>query len=170
MQRIYAPVEDPILKKIDKDAEDKGISRAQWVSTAIDSFLHLDEMGGGAKIEEMHRELVQLRTEKEQSWREMRDLKRTDEKTREELTQSQGKAEKLQAQLEQSIKDLVGMKDALAAAKAEADKLSEALRIKDEEIGFLRAHIAQLVQSINQFALKPGEEEIRKKGWWQFWR
>jgi len=36
-------------------------------------------------------------------------------------------------------------------------------------IGFHQAHIAQLTQSIGQFALKPGEEEIKKKGWWRFW-
>jgi hypothetical protein len=47
--------------------------------------------------------------------------------------------------------------------------------MKDEEmetmnIGFLRGHVAQLTQSISQFALKPGEKEIKKKGWWQFWR
>jgi hypothetical protein len=35
---------------------------------------------------------------------------------------------------------------------------------------FLRGHISQLTQSISQFALKPGEEEIKKKGWWKFWR
>ena len=34
----------------------------------------------------------------------------------------------------------------------------------------LRGHVAQFTQSISQFALKPGEEEIKKKGWWQFWR
>jgi hypothetical protein len=28
----------------------------------------------------------------------------------------------------------------------------------------------QLTQSISQFTLKPGEEEIKKKGWWQFLR
>ena len=37
-------------------------------------------------------------------------------------------------------------------------------------IGFLRGHVAQLTQSISQLSLKPGEEEIKKKGWWQFWR
>jgi hypothetical protein len=37
-------------------------------------------------------------------------------------------------------------------------------------IGFLRGHVAKLTQSISQLALKPGEEEIKKKGWWQFWR
>jgi hypothetical protein len=24
--------------------------------------------------------------------------------------------------------------------------------------------------SIRQLSLKPGEEEIKKKGWWQFWK
>jgi hypothetical protein len=41
---------------------------------------------------------------------------------------------------------------------------------KDDEIGFLRGHVAQLTQSIGQFALRPGDEEIKKKGWLQFWR
>ncbi len=31
-------------------------------------------------------------------------------------------------------------------------------------------HIAQLTQSISQLSLKPGEEEIKKKRWRQFWR
>jgi hypothetical protein len=35
---------------------------------------------------------------------------------------------------------------------------------------FLRDYVAQLTQSISQLSLKPGDEEIRKKGWWQFWR
>jgi len=34
----------------------------------------------------------------------------------------------------------------------------------------LAGHVAQLTQSISQFALKPGEEEIKRKGWWQFWK
>jgi hypothetical protein len=29
---------------------------------------------------------------------------------------------------------------------------------------FLRDHVSQITQSISQFALKPGEEEIKKKG------
>ena len=37
-------------------------------------------------------------------------------------------------------------------------------------ISFLRGHVSQLTQSISQFALKPGDEEIKEKGWWQFWR
>ena len=44
------------------------------------------------------------------------------------------------------------------------------LKAKEDEISFLRGHISQLTQSISQFALKPGDEEIKKKGWWKFWK
>jgi len=28
----------------------------------------------------------------------------------------------------------------------------------------------QLTQSISLLSLKPGEEEIKRMGWWQFWK
>ena len=43
------------------------------------------------------------------------------------------------------------------------------ITIEGEELSLLRGLVAQLTQSISQFALKPGEEEIKKKGWWHFW-
>jgi hypothetical protein len=42
--------------------------------------------------------------------------------------------------------------------------------ITEEEVSFFRVHLPQLTQSISQLSLKPGDEEIRKKGWWQFWK
>jgi hypothetical protein len=45
MQRIYAPVDDSTLDQIDQDVKEKDIGRAQWVSTAIDTYLQLaDQM------------------------------------------------------------------------------------------------------------------------------
>ena len=44
------------------------------------------------------------------------------------------------------------------------------MNLKDDEISFLRGRVAQLTQRISQFALKPGDEEIKEKGGWQFWR
>jgi hypothetical protein len=114
--------------------------------------------------------LHQLRTDKEQSWREITLLKRTEEKARNDATQEKARADKLQATLEQAQNALTGAREELAGVRVEADKLKEAMKVKDDEIAFLRGHVAQLTQSISQFALKPGEEEIKKKGWWQFWR
>jgi chromosome segregation ATPase len=168
--RIYAPVDEATLEKVDKDAEEKGISRAQWVSTAIGAYLHREETLGGADLEEMHRELHQLRTEKEESWRQITHLKRTEEKARTEATQAQARADKLQAELDQNRGILAGTREELAGTKVEADKLREAMNLKGDEINFLRGHVAQLTQSISQLSLKPGDEEIKKKGWWRFWR
>jgi len=168
--RVYAPVEDAILAKIDADAKEKGISRAQWVSTAIGAYLHREETLSGADLEEMHRELHQLRTEKEESWRQITHLKRTEEKSRNEATQEKSRADKLQDALEQAQSALAAAREELAGARVEADKLKEAMRVKDDEVSFLRGHVAQLTQSISQLSLKPGDEEIKKKGWWRFWQ
>ena len=81
-----------------------------------------------------------------------------------------GQGRKLQADLEQAHKDLAGAREELAGTKVEADKLREAMNLKGDEISFLRGHVSQLTQSISQFALKPGDEEIKKKGWWKFWK
>jgi len=35
-------------------------------------------------------------------------------------------------------------------------------------ISLLRGHVAQLTQSISELSLKLGEEEIKKRDWWQF--
>ena len=170
MQRVYAPVDDSVLDRIDIDAKEKSISRAQWVSTAIGAYLHHDEGISGADLEELHRELHQLRTEKEQTWRELRDLKRTEEKARAEAQKAQTKADKLQAEVEQANTTMAGLRDELVAAKNEADKLRESMKVKDDDIAWLRSHVAQLTQTVSQLALPPSQEEAKKKGWWRFWR
>jgi hypothetical protein len=58
----------------------------------------------------------------------------------------------------------------MTTARAEADKLRETMKLKEDETAFLRGHVAQLTQSISQFALKPGQEEIKAKHWYQFWK
>jgi hypothetical protein len=41
MQRVYAVVKEEIVHLIDDRAKVTGITRSQWISKAIDSFLHL---------------------------------------------------------------------------------------------------------------------------------
>jgi hypothetical protein len=41
--RVYAPLDDPKWKKLDQKASKKGISRAQLIINAIDSYLHRPE-------------------------------------------------------------------------------------------------------------------------------
>jgi hypothetical protein len=91
------------------------------------------------------------------------------QKARIKATKTKPRSDKLQA-THQEATTLAGAREELSAARGEADKLRESMNLKSDEISFLRGHVAQLTQSISQFALKPGEEEIKKKGWWQFWK
>ncbi len=54
--------------------------------------------------------------------------------------------------------------------RRDQEHYKQTLELKDKQINFLEGQVAQLTQSISQLALKPGEEEIKKKGWWQFWK
>ena len=46
----------------------------------------------------------------------------------------------------------------------------DTIKLKDQEISFLQAHISQLAQIV-QLALPPSKEKVKKKGWsWRFWR
>jgi metal-responsive CopG/Arc/MetJ family transcriptional regulator len=55
------------------------------------------------------------------------------------------------------------MRDRIIAAK------DETIRKLDDDIGFLRLEY-QKMSSINDRLLMPGQEEIVKKNWWQFWK
>jgi chromosome segregation ATPase len=122
----------------------------------------------------------QLKTRYDQSlsentsrWEETKALKNEITKLKKILDESQATIQHLQADLlkRQSETDQFGKtREELAAAKMEADKLKEAINLRNQDVSFLQGHVSQLTQSISQFALKPGEEEIRKKGWWQFWK
>ena len=166
MSRVYAPVDETTQEQIDQAAKEKGISRAQWVSTAIESVLHQS----GEGIEDLRRELEQARTEREDTWREAVQLRRTQEQNSTEIEQLRSKLSKLQEEKKLLQADFTRCKEELERCKVDKEKIGEAMRLKDNEIDFLRGHVSQLTQSISQLALPPSQEEAKKKGWWQFWK
>jgi|GEM_PF-4502306 len=42
MQRVYGLVDDELVHRIDEKAGEEKVSCAQWVSIAIESYLHRD--------------------------------------------------------------------------------------------------------------------------------
>jgi predicted nuclease with TOPRIM domain len=169
MTRVCAPVDGPVLAQIDKEVAEKGISRAQWVNTAISAYLTQDD----TKVEQLKKDLTQAVSDREQTWRESTQLRQEKEHLSAELEHSRHKV----VSLESSVSDIERLKEEhrrhieeLERLKVTHEKTLEAMNLKDSEIAFLRGHVAQLTQSISQFALKPGDEEIKKKGWWQFWK
>jgi chromosome segregation ATPase len=170
MQRIYAQLEDLTYQKIEVYIQENDISRAKFLVDAINAYLHILESGNDATPEVLHQEIMQLRTKENESWQEITKLKYTIKDANSTIAELQDKNTKLQEETNQSSKDLTSLKEELILSKAEVDKWKEALRIKDGDIDYLRSHVAQLTQSISQLSLKPGDEEIKRKGWWRFWK
>jgi len=226
--RVYAPLDDPAVKELDHVATNRGISRAQLIIEAIDTYLHrpepstkeLDQLR--INLDQKDSELDQLRIKLDQANSEMDQLKHQLDQTKISLDQSHAEASNLKDELEQlktkhnqttsdatqrweelkgyksdatKVKklleesqatnlrlkdDLIKMqsetdqlaktREELAAARMEANNLKEAISLRNQDVSFLQGHVSQLTQNISQFALKPGDEEIKKKGWWRFWR
>ena len=169
MTRICAPIDDTTLTQIDTEVKKNSISRAQWVKKAIDTYLTQDDTKLTqltTELEQTKHDLTQAKTDREQSWHETTQLRHEKTQLNTELTQARHKLVLLEA----SVVDLTRHKEDHELLKVTHAKTLEAMNLKDNEIDFLRSHISQLTQSISQLALKPSEEEAKKKGWWQFWR
>ena len=169
MQRIHAPFDEPTLEQIDKEVEKSGSSRAQWLSSAIGSYLRLLELTKGADPVELVTELRQTKLNNESLWKENQQLKRTEEKALEDVAQTGRKLSALVDHNATTIKELETARSDMILLERDKAHFQDTIKLKDQEISFLQAHIAQLTQTV-QLALPPSKEEAKKKGWWQFWK
>jgi len=115
-------------------------------------------------------ELTKLKTDNELKWRETSQLRSEVSQARRELEITRSKIEKLQAELDTKRIEAEQANIETGALRRDKDHYKDTMAIKDRQISFLEAHVAQLTQSISQLSLKPGEEEAKRKGWWQFWK
>jgi metal-responsive CopG/Arc/MetJ family transcriptional regulator len=162
MPRVTVSLSDSILIKVDEAAHKGEISRSEYVAQAIESFV----TGSNQASITLHN--VELELNKSQI--EVMQLNRKIAKFDNQLLEKDKAIESKAKEVMQADEKLNQAYADVMQAKNEISKYEMALKGKDDEISFLRGHVSQLTQSISQFALKPGEEEIKKKGWWQFWR
>jgi chromosome segregation ATPase len=173
LKRIYAEPDEQTLKEISKAAEEKGITRHKLVLEAIDSYLHQSL----TDIDSLRNELESLRSERDSLKKEM-DEKWSENRRLRSETESQKKViDSLTIKLDQATIKIDSLTSSVDQDKIAFDSLQkdlnhalDTIKQKDEMIGFLQAHISQLTQSISQLALKPGDEEIKSKHWYQFWK
>jgi chromosome segregation ATPase len=168
MQRIHAPFDEPTLEQIDKEVEKSGISRAQWLSSTIGAYLRLLELTNGADPAELVSELRQTRLNNESLWKENQQLKRSEEKAREDMAQTGRKLSALEDQIASTMNEMGKARSDLILMERDKAHFQDTIKLKDQQISFLQAHIAQLTQTV-QLALPPAKEEAGK-GWWQFWK
>jgi chromosome segregation ATPase len=173
VKRIYAEPDEQTLEEIGKAAEEKGITRHKIILEAIDSYLHQSQ----SDVDSLRKELDSLRSERDSLKKEVDEKWSENRKLRSENESPKKVIDSLTIKLDQATIKIDSLTSQGDQKKIEFDSLQkdlthalDTIKNKDEMINFLQAHVSQLTQSISQFALKPGEEEIKKKGWWRFWK
>lgn len=197
MAKIAVSIPDSTLKKIDDQSNTKGITRSKYVATALEFYAdgadkcktEIDKLSADlatkiSELESLSNEVIPLREKVHTLENTLAEVNRDVNSKANEVFQKEKRIHTLENQIaekETKIESLskevllekgAGMKskEELEKAKQEGAKYEMAFKSQQADIDFLRGHVAQLTQSISQFALKPGDEEIKKKGWWQFWK
>jgi chromosome segregation ATPase len=177
MPRVHVPFDEPTMAQIDQEVEKSGISRAQWLSSAVAQYLAHRDAIDGPDLDNLAQELAQQKNEYEKLWRESQQLKRdiatakkSEETARSDMGQLVGQLGPLKDQLAAATTELESMRIDMGLLKKDLAHAMDTIRSRDQQISFYEGQIANLVQSLGQLAIKPGQEEAKKKGWWRFWR
>ena len=177
--RIYAEVGDQVNEELDQAAISEGSNKKAIVARAIDLYLHQDRSSQDLITQERdqlrsERDLArserdQLRSDYDLRWKELQQLRSELNQAKRELEAARSKEDQLRSERDLSRSDKDQASGELSALRLTLEHYKETLRLKDEEISFLRGHVSQISEKLPK-ALPPAEEEIRKKGWWHFWK
>jgi chromosome segregation ATPase len=177
MQRVHVPFDGPTMALIDLEVEKSGMSRAQWLSSAVAQYLAHRDALDGPDLANMAHDLTQQKIEYEKLWKENQQLKRdiatskkAEETSRTDMGQLMGQLGPLKDQLALATSELETIRIDMGLQKKDLAHAMDTIRSRDQQISFYEGQIANLVQSLGQLAIKPGQEEARAKGWWRFWR
>jgi metal-responsive CopG/Arc/MetJ family transcriptional regulator len=162
MARVTISVDDSILHKLDDEAHKYGISRSECVAKAIESYI----TGSKHAEETLHNTQIELNN----SQIEVMQLKQEISKLDNRIVEKDKIIESGAIEINQIEEKLNHSYADVNQVKQEISKYEMAFKSKDDEINFLRSHISQLTQTLSQQFLLPSKEEIKKKGWWQFWK
>lgn len=126
------------------------------------------------ELDKLKQQIKQANSEATERWQDTKSLRAESTKQKKDLEDIRSANLQLKDELikRQSETDqLATLREELAVATTRCDGLQSALNVRDDDIAYFKSHVAQLTQSISQLSLKPGEEEIKRKGWsWRFWR
>ena len=170
--RIYAEVEDQVNEDLDQAAISEGSNKKTIVARAIDLYLHQDRSSQDLIIQErdqLRSERDQIRSDFDLRWKELQQLRSELNQAKRELEAARSREDLLRSDRDLARSDKDQASDELSALQLTLEHYKETLRLKDDGISFLRGHVSQISEKLPK-ALPPAEEEIKKKGWWQFWK
>ena len=163
--RIYAEPDDLTLSEMERAAIEKVITKKQLVLEAIDLYLHQDR----SELDQAIKDRDQARSDADQRWKENNQIKSELNQAKRELEAGRSREDQLRSEVEQARSEKDQASSEAVGLRRDLEHYKDTLRLKDDEIVFLRGHLSQLSEKITP-ALPPSQEEAKAKGWWQFWK
>jgi len=163
--RIYAEPDDLTLSEMERAAIEKGITKKQLVLEAVDLYLHQDR----SELDQAIKDRDQARSESDQRWREINQIRSELNQHKRDLEAARSREDQLRSEIEQARSEKDQASEEATVLRRDLEHYKDTLRLKDDEISFLRGHIAQLSEKITP-ALPPSQEEVKAKHWWKFWK
>jgi chromosome segregation ATPase len=125
------------------------------------------------ELDKLKQQIKQTSLENTERWQETKSLRADIVKLKKDLEDTQSENQHLKDELlkrQSETEPLAKLREELAAASANRDRLQDALKIRDDDIAYFKSHVAQLTQTIGQLSLPPSQEEAKAKHWWRFWK
>jgi DNA repair ATPase RecN len=164
--RIYAEVNDQLLKDINQAVKEKGIGKTRLVLEALDQYLHGSDHGElAAAISELDKTKADL----DKNWSEITRLRAEITALKADLDKLRSLADKRQQESDQLRKTSDQARIDLELMKRDHEHALDTIRQDREQISMLTALTHQITEKITP-ALPPSKEEARAKSWWRFWK
>ncbi len=163
--RIYAEPNDLTLSEMERAAIEKGITKKQLVLDAIDLYLHQDR----SELDQAIKDRDQARSDADQRWKENNQIKSDLNQAKRDLEAGRSREDQLRSEVDNVRSEKDQASEEAAVLRRDLEHFKDTLRLKDDEINFLRGHLSQLSEKITP-QLPPSQEEARAKHWWRFWK
>lgn len=163
--RIYAEPDDLTLSEMERAAIEKGITKKQLVLDAVDLYLHQDR----SELDQAIKDRDQARSDADQRWKENNQIKSELNQSKRDLEAERLRDDQLRSEADKVRSEKDQASEEAAVLRRDLEHYKETLRLKDDEINFLRGHLSQLSEKIAP-ALPPSQEEAKAKHWYQFWK
>lgn len=163
--RIYAEPDDLTLSQMERAAVEKGITKKQLVLDAVDLYLHQDR----SDLDQAIKDRDQARSDADQRWKEANQIRSELNQAKRDLEAGRSREDLLRSKVDETRSEKDQASSEAMGMHRDLEHFKETLRLKDDEINFLRGHLSQLSEKITP-QLPPSQEEARAKRWWRFWK
>jgi chromosome segregation ATPase len=167
--RVCTQPDNQTVTEIERITSERGISKSQFLLEALNHFMSCNgqkpDASTGEDLKAGYDQAVSL---VEQRQREIDGLKTEIDRLKASLEGAQSRFEKETLEKNQAQQEAAKANEDVQGLRTDLEHSHGVVKLKDDEIGFLRATIHQLSDKIPR-ALPMSEEEARAKRWWKFW-